>query len=137
MQKRKVWVEPLFAEAKDWHGLRRFRLRRLWRVNIEALMIAAGQNLKRLLRWRGWRRRPVSGMALPLADIAQTSLLSQLLFGPGGRRCRVREWLPSKLPYTRSHVAFFNTLRSYRTPLGPPAHAKGWTITRRRAPATR
>jgi hypothetical protein len=28
MNKRKVWVEPLFAEAKDWHGMRRFRLRR-------------------------------------------------------------------------------------------------------------
>ncbi len=27
MHKRQVWVEPLFAEAKDWHGLRRFRLR--------------------------------------------------------------------------------------------------------------
>ena len=26
-RKRSVWVEPLFAEAKDWHGLRRFRLR--------------------------------------------------------------------------------------------------------------
>ena len=23
MRKRQVWVEPLFAEAKDWHGLRR------------------------------------------------------------------------------------------------------------------
>jgi hypothetical protein len=58
MRKRKVWVEPLFAEAKDWHGLRRFRLRLLWRVNIEALRIAAGQNLKRLLKKRGWGRRP-------------------------------------------------------------------------------
>src|SRR4051794_9593156 len=58
MAKRKVWVEPLFGEAKDWHGLRRFRLRRLWRVNIEALLIATGQNLKRLLRERGWGRRP-------------------------------------------------------------------------------
>ena len=28
LRKRKVWVEPLFAEGKDWHGLRRFRLRR-------------------------------------------------------------------------------------------------------------
>src|SRR4029079_9343283 len=27
MRKRKVWVEPLFAEAKMWHGLRRLRLR--------------------------------------------------------------------------------------------------------------
>lgn len=58
MRKRQVWVEPLFAEAKDWHGLRRFRLRLLWRVNMEALRIAAGQNLKRLLKKRGWGRRP-------------------------------------------------------------------------------
>ena len=50
LRKRQVWVEPLFAEAKDWHGLRRFRLRLLWRVNTEALRIAAGQNLKRLLK---------------------------------------------------------------------------------------
>ncbi len=57
MRKRKVWVEPLFAEAKDWHGMRRFRLRRLWRVNCEAQVIAAGQNLKRLLKKRGWGRR--------------------------------------------------------------------------------
>jgi transposase len=58
LRKRQVWVEPLFAEAKDWHGMRRFRLRRLWRVNCEALRIAAGQNLKRLLKKRGWGRRP-------------------------------------------------------------------------------
>lgn len=70
MRKRKVWVEPLFAEAKDWHGLRRFRLRRLWRVNCEALVIAAGQNLKRLLSKRGWGRRPLpSGVALQVAVI--------------------------------------------------------------------
>lgn len=29
MRKRQVWVEPLFGEAKQWHGLTRFRLRRL------------------------------------------------------------------------------------------------------------
>jgi len=57
-RKRSVWVEPLFAEAKEWHGLRCFRLRELWRVNCEALRIAAGQNLKRLLKKRGWGRRP-------------------------------------------------------------------------------
>jgi hypothetical protein len=54
LRKRQVWVEPLFAEGKDWHGMRRFRLRRLCRVNCEALMRAAGQNLKRLLKKRGW-----------------------------------------------------------------------------------
>jgi len=58
MRKRQVWVEPLFGEAKDWHGLRRFRLRGLDKVNIEALMVAAGQNLKRLLKKWGWGRRP-------------------------------------------------------------------------------
>ncbi|EFH89035.1 IS1182 family transposase [Ktedonobacter racemifer] len=58
LKKRKVWVEPLFAEAKDWHGMRRFRLRRLWRVNCEAQVIAAGHNLQQLLKKRGWGRRP-------------------------------------------------------------------------------
>jgi transposase len=53
LRKRRVWVEPLFAEAKDWHGMRRFRLRRLEKVNVEALLIAAGQNVKRLLALRG------------------------------------------------------------------------------------
>jgi len=49
LRKRAVWVEPLFGEAKEWHGSRRFRLRQLERVNTEALMIASGQNVKRLL----------------------------------------------------------------------------------------
>jgi transposase len=49
MRKRQVWVEPLFAEAKLWHGLRRFRRRGLENVNMEGLLIAAGQNLKRFL----------------------------------------------------------------------------------------
>jgi transposase len=69
MRKRQVWVEPLFAEAKTWHGLRRFRLRGLERVNAEALLIASGQNLKRLLSQWGWGRRPfpsgAPGIVLP------------------------------------------------------------------------
>jgi IS5 family transposase len=72
MRKRKVWVEPLFAEAKDWHGLRRFRLRGLEKVNIQAQLIAAGQNLKRLLSRWGWGRRPwpsgAAGVVLPKAN---------------------------------------------------------------------
>ena len=51
LRKRKVWVEPLFAEGKEWHGMSRFRLRRLRRVNAEALLVAAGQNVKRLLEF--------------------------------------------------------------------------------------
>ncbi len=77
MRKRKVWVEPLFAEAKDWHGLRRFRLRGLPKVNGEALLIAAGQNLKRLLSKLGWGRRPwpsgAAGVVLPAARPAAVS----------------------------------------------------------------
>ncbi len=64
MRKRGVWVEPLFAEAKGWHGLRRFRLRGLVKVNGEALLTASGQNLKRLLSTHGWGRRPYPGGAL-------------------------------------------------------------------------
>ena len=79
MRKRQVWVEPLFAEAKAWHGLRRFRLRGLEQVNSEALLIAGGQNLKRLLSWRRWGRRPfpsgASGIVLPA--LPQLAALTQ------------------------------------------------------------
>ena len=64
LRKRSVWVEPLFAEGKEWHGMRRFRLRELWRVNCEGLMRAAGQNLKRLLKKRGWGRHPFPAEAI-------------------------------------------------------------------------
>jgi hypothetical protein len=56
LRKRRVWVEPLFAEANDRHGMRRFQPRMLERVNIEALLIASGQNVERLLAFGG--RRP-------------------------------------------------------------------------------
>jgi hypothetical protein len=57
IRKRQVWVEPLFAEDKEWHGLRQLRLRGLMNANIQGLLIAAGQNLKRLLAATGWGRR--------------------------------------------------------------------------------
>jgi hypothetical protein len=76
LRKRKVWVEPLFAEAKDWHGMRRFRLRTLRKVNAEALLVAAGQNIKRLLFF-GVRkpRKPaqVAALRLPAAYIGSRS----------------------------------------------------------------
>jgi hypothetical protein len=73
MRKRSVWVEPLFAEGKQWHGMRRFRLRWLWRVNCEALVRAAGQNLKRLLK-----KRLCEGNPWPEGA---ASAASSLLFG--------------------------------------------------------
>lgn len=68
LRKRQVWVEPLFAEAKQWHGLNRLRLRGLVNANIQGLLVAAGQNLKRLLAATGWGRRHApcgSLLALP------------------------------------------------------------------------
>jgi Transposase DDE domain len=73
--KRRAWVEPLFAEAKDLHGLRRFRLRRLEKVNGEALMTAAGQNVKRRLLTFGRKgpRRPVQVASLRVPEAARRS----------------------------------------------------------------
>jgi transposase len=71
MRKRQVWVEPLFAEAKAWHGLRRLRLRGLANANIQGLLVATGQNLKRWLAVTGWGRRHApcgSLVALPEAS---------------------------------------------------------------------
>ena len=69
MRKRGVWVEPLFGEAKQWHGLRQFRLRGLAKVNTEGLLVAAGQNLKRWLVATGWGRRhaPCGALTVPRA----------------------------------------------------------------------
>jgi hypothetical protein len=50
IRKRAVWTEPLFGEAKEYHCLRRFRLRGLLKVNIEGKLVATGQNLKRLVK---------------------------------------------------------------------------------------
>jgi hypothetical protein len=68
MRKRQLWPESLFGEAKQWHGLRQFRLRGLGKVNVEGLMTATGQNLKRLLIHKGWgKRRGPAGWGAALA----------------------------------------------------------------------
>lgn len=66
LRKRQVWVEPLFGEAKQWHEGRRFRLRGLEKVNIEGVLKAAGQNIKRLLKGSTWRTplKPADSAAL-------------------------------------------------------------------------
>ncbi|MDB5057088.1 MAG: Transposase [Chloroflexi bacterium] len=42
MRKRSVWVEPLFGEAKQWHGLHKLRFRGLRKLNIQGVLIVAG-----------------------------------------------------------------------------------------------
>jgi hypothetical protein len=48
----------------------------LEKVNGEALLIAAGQNVKRLLSWRGWGRRPFPSGAAGIVLPALQSLLA-------------------------------------------------------------
>ena len=100
LRKRAVWVEPLFGEAKDWHGLRGFRLRGLEKVNTEALLIASGQNLKRLLAF-GYRgpRRP-----------AQVVALRQ----PAPKPYEFRGLRRHRKRHSRRQEGFFNSLTSSR-----------------------
>jgi hypothetical protein len=82
-----VWVEPLFAEAKDRHGMRRFRLRRLEKLNAEALLIASCQNVKRLLTFGTRRpRREVQAAALRASMRPPSHALraARRHFGSGG-----------------------------------------------------
>ena len=100
LRKRQVWVEPLFAEAKEWHGMRRFRLRRLEKVNMEALLIASGQNVKRLLAFGG-RRPKKPAQAAALRPLTTTD---HKLSRAREHRSR-RSWRPTKV--------FFNTLERF------------------------
>jgi len=51
-QRARKKIEELFGEAKDWHGLRRFRRRGLLRVREETWLIGWILNLKRLAKLR-------------------------------------------------------------------------------------
>lgn len=57
-QRCRKLIEELFGEGKDWHGLRRFRRRRLLRVRQETLLIGWVLNLKRLAKLLGPQLHP-------------------------------------------------------------------------------
>lgn len=76
MRKRMVWVEPLFAEAKQWHQKMRFRLRGLRKVNVEGLLTAAGQNIKRLLGRSVWDKPLAPRMAAAVCPFRSPFLFS-------------------------------------------------------------
>ncbi len=90
LRKRKVWIEPMFGGAKDWHGMRRFRLRRLWRVNAEAMVTAAGQNIKRLLTFWGRGPRKLAQVEALRPPAPTSSAKSRLLPGNPHRRRSTR-----------------------------------------------
>ena len=93
LRKRSVWVEPLFGEAKDGHGLRRFRLRRLPKVNTEALLTAAaggppGSAGTPPGRRRARPNRPPLGAARSRAGLAVGRAVRRA--GQGASRCHTR-----------------------------------------------
>ncbi|MDP2856640.1 MAG: IS1182 family transposase [Bacillota bacterium] len=50
LRQRKVYVETVFAIAKDRHGLRRAQWRGKWKVQIQVWLTAAAMNIKKLAR---------------------------------------------------------------------------------------
>ena len=50
LSQRKVYVETVFAIAKDRHGLRRAQWRGRWKVQIQVWLTAAAMNIKKLAR---------------------------------------------------------------------------------------
>lgn len=65
MRLRKITTEPLFAEAKGNHGLRKFMTRGIDKARKNSYVIATVQNIKRLLKAMKW------------VNNGQKSLLSQ------------------------------------------------------------
>ena len=85
LRKRRVWVEPMFGEAKEWHGIRRFRLRTLWRVNAVTMVIATGQNIEHLLTFPGRGPRKLAQVEA-LWPPAPTSWVNGRLLRDSNRR---------------------------------------------------
>jgi transposase len=53
MRERKVYIETIFAWAKESHGMRRVQWRGRWKVQIQVWLTAAAMNLKKLARATG------------------------------------------------------------------------------------
>jgi hypothetical protein len=104
-----VWAEPLFAESKDWHKMRRFRLRRLEKVNIEALLVASGQNVKRLLDFGGRRLKKLAQAATLRPPIATSRKIGII------RKHRsLYSWRPTRV-FFKWLGPFWNTPTSLKT----------------------
>jgi transposase len=86
MQRRKAVVEGSFADAANRHGFKRARWRGLVKVRIQNLLIAAVQNVRKLMR--AWRRgRGAAAQLFRCGASAAASLCRGVLSGqiPGCR----------------------------------------------------
>jgi IS5 family transposase len=113
LRKRAVWVEPLFGEAKEWHGSRRFRLRGLEKVNTEALMIASGQNAKRLVAFgpRGPKKFALAAALRPPEK-------------PSPHPIRRHRTIPARRFSTGWRILRTSDVARYRQPGRPPASCR-------------
>ncbi len=116
MRWRQVWPEPLFAEAKQWHGLQPFRLRGLEKVNVQGLLVAADQNLKRWLPHgtplRPVRQRHRPGSAFVGTDSPVVSASSGRIAPTGQHTSPSEAPAPSKRP-SAGPLPFINGLRAF------------------------
>ena len=87
MRRRKVRAEGSFADATARHGFKRARWRRLWRVRIQNLLIAAVQDIRKLLRYARWPR--VAG-AQALRPRPRAAFLSGIRRWTRGSRAAIR-----------------------------------------------
>jgi hypothetical protein len=113
VSKRKVWIEPLFAEGKLWHGMRRFRTRTLGKVNAEALMTATGQNIKRLLASGGGAPKKLAQAAALRPPDRLLPDLAHHTFRDPRRRGRVNASFFNKLVRFRNTLESIKNLRVY------------------------
>ena len=91
MRKRQVWVEPLFAEAKEWHGLRRLRLRGLVQRQHPGAADRGRAEPEALAGRDGWGRRHApcgSLVALP-GEPWRLSAVYRVMTDPAGDRAPV------------------------------------------------
>jgi transposase len=98
--RRKWLMEGSFADAANNHAIGRSRWRRLWRQRIQDLMIAAIQNLRKLLKHKKW--------APAKADCALIAPYSS------GSSAFSRPTIPNwRFAGTYSQVIFFNTINYF------------------------
>jgi hypothetical protein len=110
MRKRQVWVEPLFAEAKLWHGLSRFRLRGL----------PKGQQRGPADRGRTESEATAQPLGVGTAPVPERVAGSRppAALGQSHPRTMTAVFLPDRCGRrhgTGPRTPFFNTLRCYRT----------------------
>jgi hypothetical protein len=84
--------EHTFAEAKVVHGMDRARVRGKARVQVQATLTGAVQNLKRMAAYRG-RRRPAGERAVPNGSTASDS--TRFAASDRPRRRSIRRQSPS------------------------------------------